>query len=145
MTSIGDIVRILMDKRSLTVQELSNITTLKESAILNIIYNRSQKTEYLNRIAEALGIPVDTLLKFKKNKEVNVGSYLLGVKVVCEALDSSSITNLPRSSLQLYIDKAYEKICSGADESVVTGYIQGIIEGHEDFGIINNTSDHITD
>jgi transcriptional regulator with XRE-family HTH domain len=139
MLSTGETVRVLMDQKEMNVQELAKITGLKEAAILNVIYNRTNRPEYLNRIAEALEVPIENLLKTKKDHIVNINVYSQATKIVLDELEFFNIQELSYNALLEYTDIAYQQLTNNCEMISVTAYIKGMIDGHSKFGLIKKT------
>jgi transcriptional regulator with XRE-family HTH domain len=136
MLTTGETVRILMDEREITVTDLVKLTGLKEAAILNVIYNRTSRPEYFNRIAKALDIPIDTILRSKKSFLIDVESYLITTQIVSEVLKELKLIQIPSGVLQEYIESLYRNMSENKNLETNKAYLKGMIEGHIKFGII---------
>jgi len=137
MLSTGEIIKILLDEKGLHPKDLARITDLKEASILNVLYNRTNKAEYLNRISKALDIPLETLLKAKKTDSVQTQIYERAAKIVFLELEKLNITELPSKILIEYITNAYENLTRTQSEESTAIYISGMIAGHIKFGTLN--------
>lgn len=139
MLSTGEIIKVLLDEKGMHTKDLARITGLKEAAVLNVLYNRSTRAEYLNRIAKALDVPLDTLLKAKKTYTIEVKTYANAAKIVFLQLEKLGINQLPSRTLIEYIDSTYENLAQTGNEEGATMYISGMISGHIKFGILKKT------
>lgn len=141
MLSTGEIVRVLMDEKGLKVKDLVKITSLREAAILNVIYNRTNRAEYLNRIASALDVPLETLIKSKKGYPINVNSYKKSIMIVIEELQNLNIVTISSERIMEYIESAYYKFLDSKDISSTSIYISGMINGHIKLGFVKEGKD----
>lgn len=139
MLSTGEIIKVLLDERGMHSKDLARKTGLKEAAVLNVLYNRTNKAEYLNRIAKALEVPLDTLLKAKKADAVQIKVYSNSAKIVFSQLEKLGINQLPSKTLVDYMDSAYENLLETNDEEASSMYINGMISGHIKFGILKKS------
>lgn len=139
MLSVGETVRVLMEEREMTLSDLAQKTQLKETAIQNVIYNRTNRVEYLNKIAHALNVSLDTILRAKKSFLIDIKIYITTIETVKTVLNDLKILQIPSSVLQEYIDSTYKHISEKSDISSATSYLKGMAEGHIKFGIIQNT------
>jgi transcriptional regulator with XRE-family HTH domain len=139
MLSTGEIIKVLLDEKGMNTKDLVKITGLKETAVTNVLYNRTNKAEYLNRIAKALEIPIDTLLKSKKTLSINTQKYKLSADIVFLVLGNLGVGQLSSKLLIEYIDSAYEHLMQNNEPDLTKIYIQGMIDGHITFGMLKKT------
>lgn len=136
MLTTGEIIKVLLDEKGLHVKDLVRITGLKEAAVTNVLYNRTNKAEYLNRIAKALGVPLDTLLKSRKTYSIQIKEYKNSANIVFMALENLGVTQLSSKTLIEYVDNAYEHLLQTKEPNLTTIYMKGMIEGHIKFGML---------
>lgn len=137
MLTAGEIIRVLMSEKGITVAKLSELTEIKESIITNIIYNRATKPEYYNKVANALNVPIDTLLKNKKPFIVNLKSYLDALQIIIDVAGELKIQEISISILHEYIELSYQYLTSNKHPEYTKVYIRGMLEGHLKFGLIS--------
>lgn len=136
MLSIGEIIKVLLDEKGMSIKDLVKTTGLKEAAVTNVLYNRTAKAEYLNRIAKALEVPLDTLLKSKKTHSIQIKEYKLSADTVFFFLEGLGVSQISSKSLIEYIDSAYEHLLQNNDPVLTEVYIKGMIDGHIKFGML---------
>lgn len=136
MLTTGEIIKVLLDEKGLHVKDLVRITGLKEAAVTNVLYNRTNKAEYLNRIAKALGVPLDTLLKSRKTYSIQIKEYKNSANIVFMVLENLGVTQLSSKTLIEYVDNAYEHLLQTKEPNLTTIYMKGMIEGHIKFGML---------
>ena len=136
MLTTGETVRVLMDERGINVNDLIKLTGLKEAAILNVIYNRTTRAEYFNRIAKALNVEIDTILRSKNSFLINVKNYMISVQIISEVFKELDLKQIPSGILQEYVESMYKNILVDQNPETNKAYLKGMIEGHIKFGII---------
>ncbi|WP_341761837.1 MULTISPECIES: helix-turn-helix domain-containing protein [unclassified Candidatus Tisiphia] len=137
MLTTGEIIRILMSEKGITVTKLAELTEIKESTITNIIYNRTTKPEYYNKVANVLNVPIDTLVKNKKQFIVNIKTYLNALQIIIDVIDTLKIQEISINILHEYIESLYQYLETNTKPEYAKVYIKGMIEGHLKFGLIN--------
>ena len=140
MLTIGETIKILMDEHGIKVPALSELTGLKESAILNVIYNRTNKAEYLSRIAKVLNIPVQTLLQSKKTTLIEANTYFAVNSIIKETLEEMGINLIQSKLLEEYTDSLYKAMLINKDPHYHKAYLKGMIESNIKLGFIKADS-----
>lgn len=133
MLSTGEIIKVTLDRKGLSIKDLIELTGLREAAILNVIYNRTNKAEYLQRISSALDIPLDSLLKTNKNYEVDVNIYKKSIDIVFAKLENLNIRKISSKIIHDYVNAAYRHLLQSNDDKATALYIEGMLEGHAQF------------
>lgn len=128
MTSTGEKVRFLMDRRGVSVAELATSSGISESQIKNIIYNRSKKPEFLSRIAESMEVSYESLKDSIKSSQVMLDNYQNASEIVILILKQNNIASLDSAMLENFIEKTYKQLTEGATYESCSHYIRGVIE-----------------
>lgn len=136
MLSVGETVRILMDEKNINIEQLVKLTGLNKNAILNVIYNRTSRIEYLNKIAKILDIPVEQLSKTKKGYTINLKIYSLAIQIVLEVLQANNIYDISSHILDEYFQSAYDYLSKDTNIENTKSYIFGMITGQMKLGVV---------
>lgn len=136
MLNTNETIRLLLEQKNLTVEELAIKANMKKEAIINVMYGRSKKYIYFKRIAEALNVSVDTLTGTAKSANLDLLIYEICVKLVIKELKILKIQYISLNTLNTYINKAYDILNEGKNEEFTSIFLKGMIEGQLKYNIL---------
>lgn len=143
MSTPGKRIRSYLDKRNITISDLAKLTNLTIYQIKNVLYDRTIKPDYINKIAQALCVSLETVWLGKKDLVAGIDVYAKVFEVIYTTLQHYNATAIPIPVFQEYIDKVCKHILDKNDYSATECYLKGMIEAHLKFGIICKSKDLI--
>ena len=130
MLSLGEKIRALMANQGKTIEDLEKDTGLSNMQIMNIIRNRSKRTEYVSKIAKSLGTDFATLIELSNNFSIQLKEYIQAIEIVNQSLLDRKISTVDSVILLDCYEKSYKHLIENKNKRDTELYIKGMIDGH---------------
>lgn len=139
MLSLGEKIKLLMVNQGKTVETLEKETGLSNTQIMNVIRNRSKRTEYVSKIAKSLNTDFATLIELSNNFSIRLKEYTQAIEIVNQSLSDRKIVTVDSVILLDCYEKSYKHLIENKNKKDTEIYTKGMMDGHIGGGNISRT------
>ncbi len=128
---IIEIFKSTMKQTGATAESVANLSNISKYSVDNVLQKRSNRYDYIVKIAKALNIPIFDSIISNKNKVtlVKTDSYSKTLKILSNILDRRKKNTIPKDCLQDCLYNLYLYILKNPDSyELQLAYAEGLID-----------------
>eukprot|EP00919_Chromeraceae_sp_WS-2016_P059391 GHVR01141184.1.p1 GENE.GHVR01141184.1~~GHVR01141184.1.p1 ORF type:complete len:137 (+),score=16.75 GHVR01141184.1:425-835(+) len=128
---IIEIFKSTMKQTGATAESVANLSNISKYSVDNILQKRSNRYDYIVKIARALDIPIFDSIIPNKNKVILIetDNYSKTLKILSNILDKRKKNIIPKNCLQDCLYNLYLYIQKNPDNyELQSAYAEGLID-----------------
>ncbi|MDF2965763.1 MAG: hypothetical protein K0Q51_1151 [Rickettsiaceae bacterium] len=107
MNNIATHIKRIMRDKGFNIPQLAKASGVNEIAVRNIIYGKSTREDYVEKIAQALNLTLEYLVALSQNYSTE--TLIITTKIILNQLAKEKIKNINQESYNKLFYKVYEK------------------------------------